>query len=209
MYGMKADRLLLEQDRVLGVATREGAIHAGSVVLACGPHTGRLLAAAGIRLPLKSCRRQIFVTGPVRGVPADWPLVLDVDAPFYFRPEGDGLIMSLAEVEEMQPPESGNEIPLSRQHLSELAARASHRCPPLADAQIRSGWAGLRTLTPDERPVLGPVSGREGLYLAAGFTGHGITLAPFAAEFLAREILGRPFEAELRGAFLPSRFETG
>jgi sarcosine oxidase subunit beta len=205
-YGIRVEALLKEKGRIRGVATPEGEIHAGLVVLTCGPQTGILLEAEGIRLPLHPCRRQIFVTGPVPGVESHWPLILDVDAPFYFRPEGDGLIMSLAEVEEMRPPESGNEIPLSRAQLPELARRASYRCPLLAEGAIRSGWAGLRTLTPDERPVLGSVPGKENLFLAAGFSGHGITLAPFAAEFLSREILGRPFEAAQREPFLPSRF---
>ena len=168
-----------------------------------------LLEKAGIRLPLRTCRRQIFVTGPVEGVPNHWPLVLDLDAPFYFRPEGDGLIMSLAEVEDMPPPKEGNEIPLSRGNLPELAGRASHRCPLLSNAEILSGWAGLRTLTPDERPLLGPVLDREGLLVAAGFSGHGITLAPFTAEFLAREVTKDPFEESLRALFLASRFQPG
>ena len=205
-YGVKVDRLLQEKDRIVGVAMGGAEIHAGLVVLACGPHTGLLLEPAGVRLPLRPCRRQIFVTAPVQGVDPRWPLILDVDAPFYFRPEGDGLIMSMAEVEEMHPPEEGNEIPLSRRDLPELARRASHRCPLLAEGAIRSGWAGLRTLTPDERPLLGPVPGREGLFLATGFSGHGITLAPFSAEFLVKEIQGNPFEEAMRNPFLPSRF---
>lgn len=206
-YGVKAERILVNRGRVEGVLSTNGEFFAGCTVLAAGPHASGLLAPLGIHLPLRTCRRQIFSTGPVREVPSHWPLILDPDAPFYFRPEGEGLLMSLAEVEEMPPPEEGNDIPVTRDNLLDLAQRATHRCPPLEAAKIRSGWAGLRTITPDQRPLLGGLSGFEGLQIAAGFSGHGITLAPFAAEFLAREVVGRPFEGECRIPFLASRFE--
>jgi glycine/D-amino acid oxidase-like deaminating enzyme len=138
-------------------------------------------------------------------VKSSWPLILDEEAPFYFRPEGDGVIMSLAEVEEMTPPDRGNEIPLSRRNLPDLAERATHRCSLLSEAEIRSGWAGLRTLTPDGRPLLGHHPLVKGLYIATGFSGHGITLSPFTSEYITREVLGRPFEAVRRDPFSVSR----
>ena len=205
-FDVRANRLLFSKGRVIGVAVPGGEILAEKTVLASGPQTGALLGEAGLKIPVRTCRRQIFVTGPVKGVRADWPLVLDVDAPFYFRPEGDGLIMSLAETDEMEPPAQGNEIPLSRGNMDVLASRASHRCPCFNDAQIRSGWAGLRSITPDERPLLGPVNSHDGLYLATGFSGHGITLAPFAAEYIAREMTGNPFESPMRDPFKAARF---
>ena len=55
--------------------------------------------------------------------------------------------------------------------------------------------------------VLGPVDGLEGLLVAAGFSGHGITMAPFAADLIAREAEGRPVDHDLREPFLASRFE--
>ncbi len=200
------ERLLLNEGKVTGVKTPGKEIHAGRVVLACGPQTNRLLERSGLGLPIRTCRRQIFSTGPVPGVAPHWPLILDMDAPFYFRPEPGGLIMSLAEVDEMAPPKSGNEIPLSRKDLPELALRASFRCPCLAEAEIRSGWAGLRCITPDERPILGPLPDYDGLYIAAGFSGHGITMAPFTGEFLMREITGNPLEETERAPFLAARF---
>lgn len=203
----RVEGLIIEKGCVKGVAVDGVKIHAGLTVAAAGPQSERFLAPAGIRLPLKTCRRQIFSTGPAKGLRTDWPLIIDIDAPFYFRPEGDGVIMSLAEVEEMAPPDEGNEIPLARDHLDELARSASHRCPLLEEVRITSGWAGLRTITPDERPVLGPVNGLEGLLVAAGFSGHGITMAPFIGEFIAREAEGCPLENDLREPFLASRFK--
>jgi len=197
---------LIERGRVSGVTTTGGNYRAGAVVVAAGPFSGVLLERAGVRLPLEPCRRQIFCSGVVSGVEPHWPLVLDLDSSFYFRPETGGVIMSLAEVEPMSPPAEGNEIPLCRDHLDELARRATWRCPLLAAAEIRSGWAGLRTITPDERPLLGAVPGLEGLFVAAGFSGHGVTLAHFGGEVVSAAVVHEDPRCGDPAAFDPGRF---
>jgi len=158
-----------------------------------------------VNLPLRPCRRQIFSTGPVDGVGADWPLVLDSDR-FYFRPETGGVIMSLAEVEEWDPPADGNDVPLDRGNLPELARRATERCPILKDARVSGGWAGLRTLTPDTLPVVGAIPSRPGLFVAAGFSGHGISLSRFAAEVVSAAVTGEEPSCGDASAFAPDRF---
>ena len=196
------------RDRVTGVRTAGGVLHADAVVVAAGPFAGPLLVRAGVNLPLRPCRRQIFFTGPVAGVDAQWPLVLDLDNSFYFRPETGGVIMSLAEEEEMEPPASGNDIALKRHNLDELARRATMRCPILESAEVRGGWAGLRTLTPDQFPLLGPIPSLSGLFVAAGFSGHGVTLSPFAASVLTADLTGGEGPLGDLSAFRPARFLT-
>jgi len=195
-------------ERVTGVRTASGLLRAGAVVVAAGPFAGPLLARAGIDLPLRPCRRQIFFTGAVDGVDERWPLVLDLDNSFYFRPETGGVIMSLAEEEEMEPPASGNDIALKRDNLDTLAQRASKRCPILELAEVRGGWAGLRTLTPDQFPLLGPIPSHPGLFVAAGFSGHGVTLSPFAASVLTADLTGGEGPLDDLSPFRPARFLT-
>ena len=63
--------------------------------------------------------------------------------------------------------------------------------PALIGCVLARGWAGLEAFTPDELPVLGPVSGVDGLFVAAGFSGHGFLLTPAVGDVLARLALGR------------------
>jgi D-amino-acid dehydrogenase len=51
------------------------------------------------------------------------------------------------------------------------------------------GWAGFRPATPDSLPLLGPVPGHDGLYLATGHGMLGVTLAPSTGALLADMIL--------------------
>jgi sarcosine oxidase subunit beta len=49
---------------------------------------------------------------------------------------------------------------------------------------------GFYDVTPDHQPVLGAVDGLPGLYLAAGFSGHGFMLAPAVGRRIADAVLG-------------------
>jgi glycine/D-amino acid oxidase-like deaminating enzyme len=53
-------------------------------------------------------------------------------------------------------------------------------------------WAGVFGLVPDLMPVVGPVPGREGLWTAGGYSGHGNVLGLMCGDLVARAILGEP-----------------
>ena len=57
---------------------------------------------------------------------------------------------------------------------------------------------GLYDNTPDRRPLLGPVPGIEGLFLAVGFSGHGFMMAPAVGEGLAAAITGGTTDLPMR-----------
>jgi len=64
-------------------------------------------------------------------------------------------------------------------------------------------WAGLFGLVPDFLPVVGPVPGEDGLWVAGGYSGHGMVLGFLCAELVADAILGR--EAPDLDLFDPAR----
>ena len=66
--------------------------------------------------------------------------------------------------------------------------------------------SGLYDVTPDHQPLLGEVD--EGLWVAAGFSGHGFMLAPVFARRLAAAIVRNPVDDVLE-QFAPDRFERG
>src|SRR5438309_12105654 len=66
----------------------------------------------------------------------------------------------------------------------DLRTRLMRRFPVMARAQPRGGWAGVYDVTPDSYPILDQV-GPEGLYGAAGFSGHGIKLSPEVGRLMA------------------------
>jgi glycine/D-amino acid oxidase-like deaminating enzyme len=65
-------------------------------------------------------------------------------------------------------------------------------------------WAGMRSLTPDGLPYIGPVPGLDGVHLTTGHATLGITLAPVTGELMAERLLDGA-QSELLSAFDPSR----
>ena len=67
---------------------------------------------------------------------------------------------------------------------------------------------GVYDVTPDRQAIVGPVPGHEGLYVAAGFSGHGFMMAPEIGRGVAAMVLGEP-PGETLAHLRPDRFETG
>jgi glycine/D-amino acid oxidase-like deaminating enzyme len=76
--------------------------------------------------------------------------------------------------------------------------------PALASLRIIRTWAGMRPATPDGRPLIGSHPGRDGVWLAGGHEGLGVTTAFGTAEILAQQMTGGalPFDC---APFEPSR----
>jgi len=195
-----ATELVSAGGRVTGVRTPAGEVAAGAVVVAAGPFSGRVVGRLGPPLPLALCKRQVFVADPVDALPPGSPFVLTDEPPFYVRADVGALLLSAAEEEE-----TGYDLTVDWSALETVAERALHRVPALVDAGIRRGWAGVRTLTPDRRPLVGPVA--PGLHVAAGFNGKGVMHAPAIGALAARLATGRsaPGWAD---ALSPGRFGT-
>src|SRR5579884_362566 len=69
---------------------------------------------------------------------------------------------------------------------------------------ITHRWAGIWGTTPDLQPLVGRAPGRDDVWIAAGYSGHGNVLGLACGDLVARAILGeQPPELEL---FAPSRF---
>jgi sarcosine oxidase subunit beta len=78
--------------------------------------------------------------------------------------------------------------------LEESIDKAVRRVPILSRAGLLRGWAGLREVTPDHLPIIGPVPEVEGFVCANGFSGHGFMHAPAAGRLVAELVLdGRAF----------------
>jgi sarcosine oxidase subunit beta len=182
--------IMTEKGSVKGVETGAGRIRAPVVVNAAGAWAADLCLAAGMagRPPMDPRRRQIWQVAPGLPIPREIPFVIDVDNRFYIRRYRELLLLSL--MDEEPAILTSNEPAFDWNQIYEITDRVESRIPALAEASVAKGWAGWRTLTPDDAPVLGKVESVPGLYMAAGFGGHGLALAPFCGELVADEILG-------------------
>lgn len=199
--GVRATGLQVQGGRVVGVETSEGPVATPCVINAAGFRAREVAAWAGLDLPITNTKRHIFVTGPLPAYSQPIPFTYEMDLPWYMRREGPGLLLGMGNAE------SDEEDPqVDWAFLDEVIEHSIHRAPPLEEAGVKTAWAGLRPLTPDDDPILGPAPALAGYWNDCGWGGHGIMHAPAAGAALAEWIVdGAPTAVDLR-PFAAERF---
>lgn len=213
--------LVREGDRVTGVRTSTGDISAERVLLASGVWTTALAASAGIGVPIWPYRRSIMESGPVP-VLANVPMTIEWESGFHFRPKDGRQRFAMPNLTADGRAEKGPdaapasfdalafpplEVPASLEPW--VRARAAWRHPAFRDLEITSSWSCYYEMTPDDHPVVGRVPDVDGLYIAAGFSGHGFMHTPATAQLIVEEMLdGKATTLDISDLSL-ERFRSG
>lgn len=200
--GVGEARLTTTAGRVTGVRAGERDFPSGVVVVATGAWTAPMLAPLGITLPIEPHHRQAYRATRPEAISPELPMVIDRGTGVYFHPDGPGLIFGGGDRES----EPGWDARFRPDEAPRMVELLTARLPAMADAELTGGWAGLREMTPDDLGVVGPVEGVEGVFIAAGFSGHGFMHSPAIGELVAAQLTGhRPaFSVD---ELAPSRFE--
>ncbi|MEF3273462.1 MAG: FAD-binding oxidoreductase [Chloroflexus sp.] len=173
--------------RVTGVTTPNGLVGCEIVINCAGPWAGEVAALAGLDLPVRPYRRNVYMTTPFPAISAPIPLTIDVGTGFYMRREGQSILMGRSNPAE---PSSTN-TNVDWDWLEAVIEAGIHRFPILETASLaeQQCWAGLYEITPDHNPVLGRHPELEGYIDASGFSGHGIMHAPATGLLIAEEVI--------------------
>ncbi len=157
---------------------------------------GRLAGARPIGLqPLR--RTAITFDGPKDTDTRLWPLVIDADEDFYFKPEGAQLLASPCDETPSEPCDTSPE-----DYDVALAADHVQRSTNLEIRHIRNRWAGLRSFVADRSLVAGMDAERAGFFWLAGQGGFGIMTSPAAARATAGLIVNGSLPPDLQAVGL-------
>ncbi|NTW01966.1 MAG: FAD-binding oxidoreductase, partial [Oscillochloris sp.] len=182
-----ATGFVIKGGRVCGVQTSQNLVECEAVVNCAGPWAGEVAALAGLNVPVKPNRRNIYMTTPFPQIPGPIPLIIDVGSGFYMRHEGANILMG-----ESNPAEpSSYTTTVDWEWLDQMLTHGLARFPILEEAGLaeQQCWAGLYEITPDNNPILGRHPNLEGYVDASGFSGHGIMHSPASGMLIAEEIL--------------------
>lgn len=177
----------VEDGAITGVVTDRGTVVTDTVVCVAGPWSQQVAAMAGVDLPVTPLRRQIVITEPVPGLPAQLPFTVEFASSFYFHGEGRGLLMGMSDPDETP----GFRLDRSDAWLPRLGEAVARRTPALADVGLRSGWAGLYEMTPDHNALIGEADQVGRFLYATGFSGHGFLMGPAVGEVMRDLVLRR------------------
>ena len=194
----------LSKGKVNGVKTKREEISTPIVVNAGGPFASAIGEMAGVKIPVKPLRRQIFITAPFHLTNQTIPLTIDFHRGWYFRREVDGLLLSGP-----LDNEPSFNLGIDYEAMAETSENAIYRVPALEGARIARGWAGLYEISPDHHAILGKVPEVEGFILANGFSGHGFQHSPAVGKVIAELIVeGKPTTIDISPLSI-ERFEKG
>ena len=161
------------------LTTREGAQYqAPFVVNAAGAWADVVARMAGVRpMGLVPKRRTAMLFDPPSGQEIGaWPLVIDMDEEWYFKPNAGKLLGSPADETPIEPCDvQPEEIDIA------ITVDRIERMTSMKVGRIDHRWSGLRTFAQDKTVVVGFAPDAEGFFWLAGQGGYGIETSPAMA----------------------------
>jgi len=191
------------------VETEAGPVIAEIAIDAAGAWADEIARMAGLDpVGLTPMRRTVILFRPASAAIDDsWPLVLDLDEDFYFKPETGRILASPAD----ETPTGPCDVQPEAFDIA-LTVDRIQRATRLDVPRIETAWAGLRSFAPDRVPVVGADPRCTNFIWCAGQGGYGIQTAPAVARLTAAAALGRDPPADLAACgvsperYLPGRF---
>ena len=194
---------------ITGVKTASGDMHCGAVVVAAGAWSRAFTPWLGFPVPVRPMKGErlllnypgeplpVLISSPKRG-----HMISRLDGLTSVGSTGgrdyDQRDLFAGEEFDRQPTESAR---------LELLQRAIDVFPDLERAELVQQLAGSRPLSPDSKPIIGPVPGWDGVLLATGHTTKGIHLGPITGRIIADYICrGATEVVSDMTEFLPDRF---
>ncbi len=183
-FSTQVNKLVTEGSRVVRVETDRGTYTADAYVVAGGSYTPLLLRPLGIRLPVYPVKGYSLTVPITR--PEAAPLGSLTDETYKVVMTRLGNVLRAAGTAEL----SGYDLSLPRSRLATIAHAVHTLFPDAGDLSQAEPWSGLRPMTPDNVPVLGPTPFTN-LYLNTGHGTLGWTLACGSGRMLADWLAGR------------------
>ena len=174
--------------------TPAGEMTAPVVINAAGAWADEIAQLAGIApVGLVPKRRTAVTFDPPEGVDTTaWPMAIDIDEQFYFKPEAGRVLASPADETPMAPCDvQPEEIDIA------IAIDRILKCADFDVRRISHRWAGLRSFVADQVPVVGYAPEGEGFFWLAGQGGVGIMTSPATARAAAALALGDDIPADI------------
>lgn len=182
--------------RVCGVRVRtaqdEVEVASPVVVNAAGAYAALVGEMAGVSLPITPVRQHLFRLALEAPLPSRIPMIFDVDGTHWrlvdatATGEEECLVIGRSRADE---PAGENFACDDTRLTGEMLPTLTRRYPAARVRAVAEGWAGLYEMSPDHNGLLGECAALPGFVVAAGFSGHGLMMAP-ATGLAVAELVG-------------------
>jgi glycine oxidase len=183
----------VSEDTCETTTDRAGRYVSQMVVLAAGAWSPSIVRS-GYQLPVEPVRGQIIAY-------AERPLQHVTYGPRgYAVPKADGHTMVGSTFERV-----GFHTDVTDEGIATLQSIGGEICPALATASVDAMWAGLRPITPDMLPIIGPDPESPNIIFSCGHSRNGILLTPLSAQVVADFVTNKTPRYDVH-RFRPERF---
>jgi len=201
IQGCEVTGFLREQGRIAGVETTRGAIRSRKVGVAVAGNTSRVVALAGLRVPIESHILQAFVSEAVK--PFLHGVVTFGAGHFYVSQSENGTLVFGGDIEGYNSYAQRGNLPM----VEDVCEGGMALMPMLGRLRVLRSWGGTVDMSMDGSPFIDRTA-IEGLYLNAGWNYGGFKATP-ASGWCFAHLLARDETHPLAAAFRLDRFATG
>lgn len=194
-YGVSIEHLVKEGDQITSVMTSAGEFKADSYVLALGSYSPIMLRELGIRIPVYPIKGYSITVPITDASRAPESTVMDETYKVAITRLGDRIrVGGTAEI-------TGYNLDLRRDRRDTLEFSVTDLFPGGGDVAKAEFWTGLRPMTPDGTPVIGPTPYRN-LFLNTGHGTLGWTMACGSGQFIADIVSGKRPAISTEGLYM-------
>ena len=191
----------IESGCVHGAET--GRITAGRIVIAAGAYSGTVAKMAGIDVPIFPVRQQLFRCTLPRPWTYEFPVVIDPGGVHWRTSPGDEIVIAKTNPDEPAGFRFGCDLERFHGVFMPTLAR---RLPEFRDLKLIFGWGGLYEMTPDHNGIIDAIPAVDGLFIAAGFSGHGLMMSAATGKLMSELLRTGKFQTADASVLSFSRF---
>ncbi|MDT7634205.1 MAG: sarcosine oxidase, subunit beta [Pseudonocardiales bacterium] len=201
IQGCEVTGFLRDGDRVTGVQTNLGPIHAGRVGMAAAGHSSVLADTVGVRLPIQSHPLQALVSELLE--PVHPTVVMSNHVHVYVSQAHKGELVMGAGIDPYNSYGQRGSVHV----IEEQMAAALELFPIFGRAHMIRSWGGIVDVTPDASPIIGPTP-LENLFINCGWGTGGFKATPAVGRVFAH-LLATGTPDALAAPFGLDRFTSG
>ena len=188
------EKILVKNNKIIGVKTKFGKIECEYVVLATGMWSRQIGEDIGVSVPLYPNEHFYIITEPINKLPKNLPVLRDYNSCLYLKEDVGKMLVGIFEPNAKPAfkktgvvPEdfSFGEFPDDFDHFEPYLEKAFQRLPLLETTGIRKFFSGPESFTPDTQYLLGETSEVNNLFTCCGFNSIGIASAGGAGRVTA------------------------
>ena len=188
------EKILIKDNKVVGVQTPLGVIDCEYVALATGMWSRQIGEDIGASIPLYPNEHFYIITEPIKNLPKNLPVLRDYNNCLYLKEDAGKMLVGIFEPnaknafkEKGRVPNdfSFGEFPDDFDHFEPFLEKSFYRLPMLEKAGIRKFFSGPESFTPDTQYLLGETAEVKNLFTCCGFNSIGIASAGGAGRVTA------------------------